>query len=84
MFLQQEHIRLPSKKINNLIFYNTVLKFNDFATVFCLISVPWLVFLSISNLLRGKMLDQVKIITIENEAHQKFTLEKKNILELLK
>jgi len=30
-----------------------------------------------------KMFDEVKTITIENEAHQKFTLEKKNILQLL-
>lgn len=36
MFLPQERTRLLSKKINNLIFYNTVLKFNDFATVFYL------------------------------------------------
>lgn len=30
-----------------------------------------------------KMLDEVKVITIENESHQKFTLEKKNLLQLL-
>lgn len=30
-----------------------------------------------------KMLDEVKVITIENESHQKFTLEKRNILQLL-
>ncbi|WEK68891.1 MAG: aspartyl protease family protein [Candidatus Chryseobacterium colombiense] len=30
-----------------------------------------------------KMLDATKVITVENEAHQKFTLEKKNILQLL-
>ncbi|MCA6067068.1 retropepsin-like domain-containing protein [Chryseobacterium sp. RG1] len=30
-----------------------------------------------------KLLDEVKIITIENESHQKFTLEKKDILKLL-
>ncbi|PJJ64479.1 retropepsin-like aspartic protease [Chryseobacterium geocarposphaerae] len=30
-----------------------------------------------------KMLNEAKVITIENESHQNFTLEKKNILELL-
>ncbi|WP_165585013.1 retropepsin-like aspartic protease [Chryseobacterium taiwanense] len=30
-----------------------------------------------------KMMDEVKTITIENESHKKFTLEKKNILQLL-
>lgn len=30
-----------------------------------------------------KMMDEAKTITIENESHKKFTLEKKNILELL-
>jgi len=30
-----------------------------------------------------KLLDEVKVITIENESHKKFTLEKKDILQFL-